>query len=341
MTASLLLPLLLLLAASVGFVAHRASLCSVKAVEELFTTRQGYMLLSFLKVVLWVLAVSLAVVWLWPEGAAVRHGWNLTGQALLGGAIFGVGAVVNGGCAVSTLTRLGAGNLGMLVSLLGMALGIAAGLQAERQLALPPRQEVPVLIDAVQPWAETLLVILALWALYEVVQLLRRRPRDLRLGQRLRAQRYRLSTAALVMGLSNGALYALAGSWAYTSTLAGGVRDLVGFGDGPGALLWGLFGALLVGVALSAWESGAVRLAWRPERRWALFLGGGILMGFGAAWAPGGNDVLILQAVPSLSPHGAPALLAMFAAIALTLGLARLMGMSMPRVDCAGDLCRN
>ena len=71
-----------------------------------------------------------------------------------------------------------------------------------------------------------------------------------------------------------------------------------------------------------------------------LYFAGGLLMGLGAAWAPGGNDVLILQSVPALSPHGLPALLAMFAAIAAVLGMAKLFGKALPRVDCSGDLCR-
>jgi hypothetical protein len=46
------------LAALLGFAAHRASICTVKAVEEVLTTRRAFMLLSFAKTVLWVMAVT-------------------------------------------------------------------------------------------------------------------------------------------------------------------------------------------------------------------------------------------------------------------------------------------
>ncbi len=40
------------LAGFIGFAAHRAGLCTVRAVEELLGTRRGYMLMSFIKTAL-------------------------------------------------------------------------------------------------------------------------------------------------------------------------------------------------------------------------------------------------------------------------------------------------
>lgn len=45
------------LAAILGFAAHRASICTVRAVAEILSTGRAYCLLSFGKAVLWVLAV--------------------------------------------------------------------------------------------------------------------------------------------------------------------------------------------------------------------------------------------------------------------------------------------
>jgi hypothetical protein len=48
-------------------------------------------------------------------------------------------------------------------------------------------------------------------------------------------------------------------------------------------------------------------------------LGGGVLMGAGAALVPGGNDALVLHALPSLLPHAALAYTAMVAGISCAL----------------------
>ena len=55
---------------------------------------------------------------------------------------------------------------------------------------------------------------------------------------------------------------------------------------------------------------------------------------------PGGNDVLILHAIPTLSPHALPAYLAMLVGIAITLVVMRLIGASLDTIDCSGDICR-
>jgi hypothetical protein len=62
-------------------------------------------------------------------------------------------------------------------------------------------------------------------------------------------------------------------------------------------------------------------------------------MGFGAALAPGGNDVLLLHSIPMLSAHALPVYGSMIAGIALVLvGMRWLSGVTM-RVDCGGDSC--
>ena len=62
-------------------------------------------------------------------------------------------------------------------------------------------------------------------------------------------------------------------------------------------------------------------------------------MGLGAAMIPGGNDALILYGIPFLSPHAAPAFLAMLVGIAVSLMGLRALGEDIPRIDCAGDIC--
>jgi uncharacterized membrane protein YedE/YeeE len=106
-------------------------------VEELLTTRRAFMLASFVKTSLWVIGITLLVSWASPVGIVQISGWTLSIWTIGGGVLFGVGATVNGGCAFSTLTRLGSGDIAMVASLAGSLAGagaygvaVAAGLTA-------------------------------------------------------------------------------------------------------------------------------------------------------------------------------------------------------------------
>ncbi len=180
------------LAALIGFAAHRASLCSVKAVEEVLTTRRGYIALSFVKTVLWVMGTTLAIGLLVSGVLELPGGWRLSAISLLGGFVFGVGATINRGCAFSTLTRLGSGDLGMVVSLVGLMAGAAALSIAQRGGVLPRHAADVALISMGGPWITVLGAALGLWALWELVRLFRTRRPTERWTERLTAPRYRL-----------------------------------------------------------------------------------------------------------------------------------------------------
>ncbi len=332
------------LAGLVGFFADRTSICTVKAVEELFTTRRAFMLLSFAKTVLWVTGVT---IWLgWWIGAArpAPLNFGITWPGVFGGVLFGIGAVCNRGCALSTLTRLGNGNPGMIVTLSGFAVGVTilellrfstGGIEIVQVEPLFELNDVPAIVFSLA---------LTFWMAWEVVRLWRTAP-DARWSTLLLSPRFRLSTAAAVIGVSNGILYAYLGTWSYTHTLRSSVEQMivpanVGAGRVSTGMLWWLFLALLVGVIVSSVHSRRFVLDWRALTGWQGFLWGGILMGLGAALVPGGNDVLLLNAIPGLSPHALPAYLAMLAGIATALMVIKWRGGKLPVVDCSGDQCQ-
>ena len=323
-------------AALLGFSAHRAGLCTVKAVEEVVATRRAFMLLAFARSVLWVAGVTLAVALFVPDARLRPESWALTLAGLGGGLLFGLGAVVNGGCAISTLTRLGGGELGMLGALLGFGFGVVAVDAGTTLGLLPIKAAAPPLATPAHAFAPWLLLALAAWMAWELLRLVRTRPRGAGLRALLLADLYRLSTAAALIGIANGLLYALHGPWVHTRTL----RLVVSDGAGPPMLFWALFAAVLAGATLSAWQRGSLRLDARPRPVWLRHVAGGLAMGAGAALAPGGNDVLLLHGIPNLSPHALPAFLAMLIGIALTLAIARLFGVRPEKVDCGGDICR-
>lgn len=69
------------------------------------------------------------------------------------------------------------------------------------------------------PWRPVLVVPVWVWDVRELVRLWRTRVPGMPVLGLLLAERYRLSTAAMMMGLSNGVVYALHGPWAYTSAI--------------------------------------------------------------------------------------------------------------------------
>jgi uncharacterized membrane protein YedE/YeeE len=322
-----------LLAVILGFAAHRASLCTVKAVAELLSSRRAAMLLSFGKTVLWVLAVTWLLQRIHPIAPAMSYPLSLTN--LLGGLVFGVGAAVNGGCSISILNRLGSGELGMLATLIGLGAGLATVVSSVPR-ALPVATASTMMQGG--GWSILLLIAVWSWALWETWRLGSRRP-GVPLRERILSHRYRLSTAAALMGLSGGLLFALHGRWTYTSQLRSGVRWFLDSGSLPAVVYLALFAAMLAGVVLSAWQRGAFRLRGPSFRGGLRHLFGGFLMGGGVALVPGGNDALILHAIPRLLAYALPAYLAMLAGTALTLMvMSRLTGRRIV-VACEGDVC--
>ena len=307
--------------------------------EELLTTRRAFMLASFLKTSLWVIGITLLVAWILPADFVQMSGWKLSILTIGGGVLFGVGATVNRGCAFSTLTRLGGGNLGMVASLAGFLVGAAAYGVATAAGLTAAMVKTTAALSMEGSWRLPVTVAVASWMAWELVQLSRSaRPGDWR--QRLLAPHYRLSTAAVLMGFSGAMLYALFGVWPYTRLFGQTASHAATGTPPPSAILWLLFVALVGGIGLSAWQGRRFRWQWRPERSWVSYGTGGVLMGLGAAMIPGGNDVLILNGIPSLSPHAVPAFLAMLVGIAVSLMSMHVLGQDIPRIDCGGDICR-
>ena len=107
-----------------GFLLERADLCGAAAFSEIVLLRDDRKAAG-----LWVAIVTSMLVF----ALAASLGWiQLNPKPLLwlsylvGGAIFGVGMVLAGGCVSGTLFKVGQGNLNSMAALVAVPLGVAA-----------------------------------------------------------------------------------------------------------------------------------------------------------------------------------------------------------------------
>ena len=160
---------------------------------------------------------------------------------------------------------------------------------------------------------------------WEIFRLWKSRAKGNNWVQLFLSRHYRLSTAALVLGLSGGVLYALHDAWTYTNALKRQVQSLWQPIEQLVRVNLLLSIALFCGMLLSAWQRGSLRLRWRRIETWPRHLIGGTLMGAGAVLIPGGNYTLMIKSLPGLSPHAIPAFVALLSGIGITLRFMRLL----------------
>jgi uncharacterized membrane protein YedE/YeeE len=331
------LAMAIVLAFVLGFAAHRASVCAVRAVAEFQHARTGFMAASIGKSMLWVILVTLPFFWLTAPSGPYLGGWALTGTAVLGGFLFGAGAGINGACAYSTMTRLADGEGRMMATVAGFALGVLVFVWLIGLGTVERPMPAQTQFGKVANWAVVILAVLGALAVYELIRLWRRRDTGVSLRDRLLAPKYRLSTAALLVGLCGAAIYLLFGSAGYTSTFEVVIEGALGTKEWPATGRWLLLLAVLAGMLASTLQRGSFRLDVRPRTDWLRNVGGGALMGLGAAMAPGGNDVLVLYAAPLFSPHALPSLAAMVVGIFGGLAFMKALFRVEMRVSCKND----
>jgi hypothetical protein len=304
-----LLLLSALLGIGFGYAAQRGSLCAVLGVEQWIEHRSTRQLVAFLHCSLWVALVTVPLAWL--GSAHLAAAIPITIVALLGGLLFGAGAALNGGCSFGTIIRLGGGDATYLATIAGMAMGIAFHLRGPGGLAPPPALGTSILESPTPPALALFAGLLALLA-WEV----RRVWHAAGDGHRWAPER-----AAALMGVTGGLLYALNGAWAYTVALERGLGVTMAGGIASPVLAV-IFVASVLGAGVSAWRrrvfTARFRLRAVPSR-----FAGGLVMGAAAGLIPGGNDALVLHAIPALSPHVLVAYPGLIAGAALMLAAGR------------------
>ncbi len=332
------------LAFVLGFAAHRASVCTVRAVAEIMSSRSGSIFLSIGKSMLWVWALLLPVFAFMPAAGIGLAGWSLTGLAVLGGFLFGVGAAMNGGCAYSTMARFVDGDGKMLATIIGFAVGVFCFATLAKWGWLMRPAPAPALVGLLLAgkwawiWVGVMACAFVAWALYEILRLWQTLPSNKRFVELILASRYRLSTAAVLVGLPGALLFLMYGPISYTATFELIIQGALGTQDWPSAMRAVLLLAVMAGMLFSTLQRGTFRVDWWPRFSWLLNLSGGVFMGLGTALAPGGNDALVLYGIPILSPYAVPTFTALALGVALGLVVMRWWFGIEARVKCQNDI---
>ena len=300
--------LLLGLAFALGACLAHTSLCLVAALQAALVERrlQGLctqlVALCTAGAVLTLLAAALPALVHLPAERGVSF-------AVIGGAaILGVGALVNGGCYLGSILYLGRGRSDFLFTLVGIAAAsrlAPTSYWRSMQSADTVRSlmgDAPYLAAAVFAAVAAIVVVLALARTLD--------------GRRALVRA--LAVAALT-GAIAALLYARHPHWSY-----GSVLEALAHAD-VRAIDWvanAAAVALFAGALAGSWLAGD----WQPRRPSLLqslrCLAGGALMGTGAALIPGGNDLLVLWAVPGLTAYGIVAFATLLVSIGLPIAVA-------------------
>ncbi|MEZ5924508.1 MAG: YeeE/YedE thiosulfate transporter family protein [Hyphomicrobiaceae bacterium] len=327
-----MLVLVSLLAFVVGFSVHRGTNCSVVAAEQLVRRRDPTRLASFLVGAAAAMAIAIPVLWADPGRFKVATTQGLTWAAVIGGAGYGLGALLNGACALGTFVRISEGRLSFLAAIPGVGIGATLasglGLAGYRQAMSPAVMATPGTGQLAAVLCAALIAIAALRA--TDIHLHRRR---IGLRALLRAPRWRPMLSMLITGGAGGLAYILSDAWTWPS-LTRRLAEILGGGpvDLPLPMLLGA-ASLFAGAFTAASLSGRFRVRAEGFTQTLRSLFGGTVMGGSAALIPGGNDTLLLQALPALATSGLIAYAAMFGVL-----LPALFVIEQVRAASASDL---
>ena len=289
-------------AALMGFAVQRGATCAIAAVGELVNERKANRLLALAEAAVWV-AGMLLVARAFGLLATEPMSFAITGWTIVGGALLGIGALVNGACVFGAIARIGSRDWSYLMTPVGFFLGCLT-VGPLFAAMVPPPEPTSSPIFAQSQWLLWPFLAFAAWRIWQGVGALR--------SGSFGAHVWSPHRATAVIGITFAIMLLAVGAWSYTNALA----DLAaGRTDGLTmrlVLLVALFaGALVGGMHLASQAPSASRML--------QCLVGGMLMGWGGALVPGSNDGLILIGLPFLLPFAWLALAVMCLSIALGL----------------------
>jgi hypothetical protein len=241
--------------------------------------------------------VAIPLAWSGTLNATLVPSTSVNGLVLIGAIAFGFGALINDTCLLGSLARLGDGEMRLLALPVGLGVGI---LTADHGLPGSVVTWTSFIASPSISGAATLLALTVVLAL-AVMFVSRKSASRRRPG-------WTFGASMIGLGITGGLLYALSPAWTFADLIQRGL-PLRMSPTGEVALVAVI--ASVAGAVTASLRQGRLRFQ-RPTAPGILrSIVGGALMGIGIGLIPGGNDALILAAVPTLSPGGIVAYLVM------------------------------
>jgi len=296
------------LAGLLGFAIQRGGTCTVAAIDEIVIHRRGSRFFALLEAAVWV-AGGLFIFWALKLTKQPIIAWDITWLTVLGAALLGLGAVINGACVVGTISRIGNFEWMFSFTLLGFWVGSTAFYGLNLDVYLPSSQTREA-FQLIPPWLVVLIVAGMLARLFY-----------------LRKHLWHFRMATIVIAIAQLTLMLVYGPWAFSDFLIDLAKrnEVVNFM--PRLLLFmALLGGAIWGglTKTSSRPIGGMHLQGMIQR-----LMGGALMGAGGLMVPGSHDSLVLFYLPLLLPFA----LVAYTVMILTIAISQFWIYRRPRMD--------
>ena len=311
--------LIFFLAFWAGFATRRASLCLVRATIEIIDRKPAKTMFFVMQAMVVALSITIPAMLLFPELISLAPSYSISVYLFLGAFLYGVGAFLNGACALGTLNQLMNGKVEYAASIVGVAVGFFCFLIIQDFIILENTHH---LMMVNYKFLFLLPLMLFVWGV-TIIQTRKflKENEDTKLKK---IKKYITSSVARnyigvsIFGFCSGTLYLILGnSWDYTNFIR--TTEIILFEKGGTVVnivpILITTSALIVGMGVASLLSKDFQLTRINFKGFITKLVAGSLMGFSAGLIPGGNDTLILHGIPGLAIHAPIALVTIMAAI--------------------------
>ena len=278
-----------------GFALSRASTCTVMATARWVTMGKFDWLLGIFIAVCWSAVTLLALNAIFPGQIIAPQNVPINPTLFVASVVMGLGAFLNKGCFIGTIGRISSGNPSYLMTFAGLAASRVLG--EHSVLSETFSQTPPADSGAIAPivfWGGTFLFISVF--IYSWVRIFQKRQQAI--------------IALCAMGVFAALTYASNPGWSYEEWVG---RIVNGQALSDTFQIEFTILALFAGAVISSVLNGKFSLQTPSPSVMAMCFSGGILMGLGAKFVPGGNDTLLLWTIPNFAIHGLVAYMTMVA----------------------------